>query len=275
MFGQKYTNDEGSSSGSGSGNEHWIKRFPKAGKGDTLKVRVFTNDLGDTSQVITYREVFDRSINRGWPLHDGEFIEIEEGDDSVKVATKQLVSVLAVDEDRVWAFAPPKAFIDFLENRMKLKGVINDTDYIIVRSGSGLDTKYAVMEDRTYVIDPSKYTLPDLESVLAHARQHAEAEGHCLPYEGATEAPAQTPPTEEVAPAPAPEEAPLAQEAVKPETLPGSTVPAGGDMSGGLPEDWRTHTIAKIRGYAKERGITPSGMSKGEIIAAIEGSDAL
>jgi hypothetical protein len=270
MFGQKYTGEE--SAGSGSGNEHWIKRFPS--KKDTLTVRVFTNDLGDTSQVITYREVFDRSINRGWPLHDGERFEIEEGDeDVVKVNYKQLVTVLNVDEDRVWAFAPPKAFIDFLEARMKLKGKINDTDFVISKTGTGLDTKYAVMEGETYEIDTGKYRMPDLESVLGHARQHAEEEGHCLAYEGATEAPAKTPPKEKAA-APAPEEAPPVEKA-EPETLPGSNIPAGGDMSAGLPEDWRDHTISKIRSYAKERGITPSGMSKGEIIAAIEGSDAL
>lgn len=274
MFGQKYTSEEESNSGSGSGNEHWIKRFPS--KKDSLTVRVFTNDLGDQSQIVRYREVFDRSINRGWPLHEGERFEIEEGEeDSVKVNYKHLITVLCVDDDRVWAFAPPKAFMDFLEARMKLKGVINDTDFVITKTGVQLDTKYAVMEGKTYAIDPSKYTLPDLEAVLANARQHAEDEGYCLPYEDATEAPAQTPPTEKAAPAPAPEEAPPATEKVKPETLPGSTIPAGGDTSAGLPEDWRTHTIAKIRGYAKERGITPSGMSKGEIVAAIEGSDAL
>ena len=56
---------------------------------------------------------------------------------------------------------------------------------------------------------------------------------------------------------------------------PDAPAPAAGDQSAGLPEDWEKHTIGKIRGYAKERGINPSGYSKAEIIAAINGSDAL
>lgn len=262
MFGQKYHSSESSSSGGGESGQHWIKRFPK--NEDRMTVRLLSDDLDDTSYMVRYTEVYDRNVKRGWPLHTDEPTTEYEEETSQDVNKRVLLTVLNVKEDRVWAWAPPWTVIEYIEGLLKAKGTATDVDLLVIREGTGLDTKYHVYEGDRYTIDPSKYDLPDLEQVLGHARQRAEDEGWAPSF--STSQTAEKPAT---APAPEPQAETPSEPAEAQEAAP--TAPHEATLDD-LPDGWQKHSIAKVRVYARKFGVEPKGMTRDEIVAAIETS---
>jgi hypothetical protein len=267
MFGQKYDPQkakEQKEKRAANDGTPWIKRFPKNETQFRFRPMVEIDDF------VTYFEVYDQNIRRGWPLtpEQAETFVAEDGQD---VKRKPLLPVVALKEDKSWAWACPWAVIDYLTAHSELKGTITDMDFICVKSGSGLDTEYNVVADERVARDLSKYDAIDSEAVLVNAYQHAVEEGY---VDG--EAPkTQSTPEPESAPETAQESAQEAP-APDPEPEPAEDAPTTGtDRSAGLEEGWQDHTIAKLRKYARDRKINPSGMNRQEIVDAITGADAL
>ena len=256
MFGQKYDPNKPATSGGG---DKWIKRFPKD------KPMMKFRPLVEVDDLTVYFEVWDNGIKRGWPIEEADIATLEEYQEAKR---KPLLPILNVDEDQVWAWACPWSVVELLTARAKIKGTITDADFICVKEGSGIDSSYNTIEDRQFDRPMDKYETIDVEKVLQTAHQRAVDEGWCEGTKSPTEAaPANVDTTTGEVEAPA-------AEVPKPETVSGSTVPTG-DLTEGLPDGWENHTIAKIRTYARAKGISPSGLSKGEMIAAIKGEDAL
>lgn len=268
MFGQKYDPQKAKEQKE-RGNVPWVKRFPKG------ESQFRFRPLVEIDELVTYFEVWDKQIKRGWPI-DEDTANSTEFPEHQEAKRKPLLPIVALKEDKSWAWACPWAVVDYLTTHSELKGTITDTDFICVRSGTGLDTEYSVVPDEKIARDLSKYDPIDAEEVLRNGFQHAVDEGYT---DGTLSEAQETPATEsapetaaqEPEPTPAPDQEPEAEpegEKVAPPT-------SGQDRTAGLPEDWETHTVAKLRTYARERKISPSGMNRQEIIDAIKGDDAL
>jgi hypothetical protein len=234
-FGQKYDKDRPSG---GGGDGLWIKRFPP--KASTIRIRPLTEPAG----WVEWHEVWDDEVRRGWPI---DFTAGQTAQEHQDVRRRLLMTVLNVDDDQVWAFQAPKAVSDALELRFEMKGTITDSDFAVTKSGTGLETRYACGHDETYPLDHGKYTLPDLEKVLADAYQHAVNQGWASDV------------GEKAGPIAKTVEAEPASEEELDEV--------------GLPVGWRQSSMSAIRELARKKGINPSGQSKAELIAALDGSD--
>lgn len=91
-----------------------------------------------------------------------------------KSSRKYAANAINLSTGRVQAFKMPITLSDRLAARSQRNGdTIINRDYIIIRTGSGLDTEYDVEQDEKYEIDLAQYkdSFIDIENILAESFQ--------------------------------------------------------------------------------------------------------
>ena len=244
----------------------WITRFPK-GKGEYL-IRPLTEP--DEWQKCNF--VWNKSINRGWPLAEGQIIDDDEG---LQVQTRYLGQFIDIEKDRVIVFQVPKSVFDSFGRKFNRNGTVMDRDWLVIREGTGLDTAYDLEADEEVDRDLSKYVIPDIEEVLVNAYEHAVAsgwtEGKVLSKDEVEEAKAGGKSAAAEEPEP---EKPKTSRSRRSST--GEAEEPGQKDDGDLTaDDLKDLPISTLRKMAKAKGINTSGFNRGEIIDAITGADSL
>lgn len=84
-----------------------------------------------------------------------------------KSSRKYATSILLVKQGIVLPFKVSVTLSDRMENRSKRAGgTITDRDYVIIRTGQGLDTDYDVDSGDKYELDSSKHERYNIEEIL-------------------------------------------------------------------------------------------------------------
>ena len=158
-FSKKIGNVKNVSKGGGGGSDTWIKFIPKEGR---MKVRF----LQEPEEWAGYLEVWDDTINRGYPLPDGE-----QAPPDSRASQRYLVNVVDVDNDKVVPLQMPKTLVKQLLSSYDIFGTMLDRDYFLMKQGSGTDTTYSAAADAPSKINTKKYakSMHDLEAVLEAA----------------------------------------------------------------------------------------------------------
>lgn len=117
--------------------------------------------LTEMDSWVGYSEVFDQETRRYRVLRKGEV--------STESPTRRiLASVLLKDPegDRVISIRLPWSLGQTMKEKYKRLGTIQDRDYVITKSGAGLDTRYDVDTEAPTPCDVSAYVIPDLMTIL-------------------------------------------------------------------------------------------------------------
>lgn len=141
----------------GGGNSQYIKQVPA---NDIMTVRFLT----EPEDWYGYYETYDTEIKRYYPLIEG--VEKPEG---ARVSYRYLAVALDVENDQVIPLKLPKDLANRLIMRYDRYETLMDRDYELSRMGEGLDTTYDVTPGDKVARHLDKYTLIDLDAVLAEA----------------------------------------------------------------------------------------------------------
>lgn len=128
------------SGGGGGGGSNMIY-IPKPG--EELTVRFLTEEDGWWK----YEEVYDTEINGSYPLpEDPDAPGYTDGNsDTQRVSVKYMANVASTNsagETRVGILKMPISLVTQLAARIEKNGTIRDRDYVIYKTGKGVDTRY-------------------------------------------------------------------------------------------------------------------------------------
>lgn len=158
-FSKKIGNVKNVAKGGGGGSDTWIKFIPKEGR---MKVRF----LQEPEEWAGYLEVWDDTVNRGYPLPDGE-----QAPPDSRASQRYLVNAVDIENDKVIPLQMPKTLVKQLLSSYDIFGTMLDRDYFLMKQGSGTDTTYSAAADGPSKINMKKYakSMHDLEAVLEAA----------------------------------------------------------------------------------------------------------
>jgi hypothetical protein len=145
---------------SAGGGPSMITFVPDESKG-TLTVRFLT----EPEEWIGYREVYDPIKRRYWPVPPDDSMP-GTPDPDVRVSKRFLANAVDRATDRVIAIKLPASLVEQLIIRYDRFSTILDRDYILGRSGSGLDTDYYCDPEPPTKAKTDKYNPMDLNQVL-------------------------------------------------------------------------------------------------------------
>lgn len=135
------------------------------------------------------------------------YVPMVEGERAPQGARQQyrfVANAVKVDDDRVIAFDMPKSMGSAMHKYYDKYGTLLDRDYDFSKSGSGLQTEYAVAPDAKEPKKLTKYDKLDLEDVLSTQRTMALGEDTDTADEDKPKAKASTKTTTKPKPAPEP-----------------------------------------------------------------------
>lgn len=112
-----------------------------------------------------YSEAYSPSMRKGWPVPNGEEVEV----DDAKVSLRYAATALDIDNDRVIVVKLPISLADLLSARAEKRGTLLDVDLEIYKSGEGLNTVYGfdVIDKTDRDLDKYEDDLPDPGKILA------------------------------------------------------------------------------------------------------------
>lgn len=147
-----------------------IKAAKKSVKksGNSLTKNIPDNDsitvryLEEPSDWFGFYEYWDAENKTFRPVIEGEDLP-----DGVRASFRYLANAYVVDDAQVRALKMPKTVVEALLARYEKHGTVLDRDYELSRSGSGLDTTYLVTPDSPAKMNTKRFTLIDLEDLLA------------------------------------------------------------------------------------------------------------
>ena len=147
----------------------------KGGGGDSLPIVRIKKDqpllvrfLTEPTEWSTYDEYYDPEERKSYVVHPGQSAPAE-----VRLASRYLANVLLVDDDKVLALMMPQTLAQRIYARWTLskKDTICDRDFELARMGEGLKTTYMEAPEAPHERPLTKYTLLDLEDVIARMNQ--------------------------------------------------------------------------------------------------------
>ena len=147
----------------------------KGGGGDSLPIVRIKKDqpllvrfLTEPTEWSTYDEYYDPEERKSYVVHPGQHAPAE-----VRLASRYLANVLLVDDDKVLALMMPQTLAQRVYARwtMSKKDTICDRDFELARMGEGLKTVYMEAPEAPHERPIAKYTLLDLEDVIARMNQ--------------------------------------------------------------------------------------------------------
>jgi hypothetical protein len=143
-----------------SGGPQLITFIPDESKG-TLKVRFLT----EPEEWVGYREIYDPIKRKSWPVPPDDTMPGTPEEDT-RVSKRFLANAVEIDSDRVIAVKLPATLVEQLIIRYDRFSTILDRDYILGRSGQGVDTTYYCDPEPPTRMKTDKYNLLDLNGVL-------------------------------------------------------------------------------------------------------------
>lgn len=150
----------------------------KKGGGGTFIKNVPANDvmvvrfLTEPEEWYQYDEAYDPEVRRYFPLLEGM-----ERTPDMRVSKRFLACVLDVTDDKVIPLKMPKDLANRVLMRYDRYDTVMDRDYELSRMGEGLDTTYDCAPGDKVARNLKKYTLLDLDDVIAKAADYATGNG--------------------------------------------------------------------------------------------------
>lgn len=121
--------------------------------------------LDEPDEWFGYEEYWDDDAKMYVPVSEGDEVPVDDkGRTTARL--KYLASAVLLDNDRVVALKMPKSLANVLLSRYDKFGTIMDREYELVRSGTGLDTKYDAVNEGPSKFKFSKYESLDLGEIL-------------------------------------------------------------------------------------------------------------
>lgn len=160
-FGQKAGSIKGLKKSLKGGGAGFIKYVPKD---ESLTVRFIT----DPDEWLMYKETFDETTNRGYPVPDDKNAPGYPDSDQ-RQSKRYLANAVMVDDDKVVPIQMPVSLVNQLVVLYEKYGTVIDRDFELMRSGTGLDTTYQAVPEAPMKRKLDKYKPMDLEQVLEEA----------------------------------------------------------------------------------------------------------
>ena len=143
-----------------SGGSQFITFVPEESKG-TITVRFLT----EPEEWLGYREIYDPIKKKSWPVPPDDSMPGSPEEDQ-RVTKRFLANAVNKEDDRVIAIKLPGSLVEQLLIRYERFNTMLDRDYLLGRTGSGMDTDYYCDAEPPTRFKSDKYTLLDLNAIL-------------------------------------------------------------------------------------------------------------